>query len=93
VFERSREPDGKPLEIYGEHLEMIEVSSPQTVFALTGNPAYVAGRGLSLSGFQIFLDRGRNLLSTSGPGRVGLELLRLQNSVYRPISTEIPEIQ
>lgn len=93
VFERSREPDGKPLEIYGEHLEMIEVSSPQTVFALTGNPAYVAGRGLSLSGFQIFLDRGRNLLSTSGPGRVEIQQLRQQNSVLLPISTERTEIQ
>lgn len=93
VLERSREPDEKPLEIYGEHLEMIEASSPQTVFSLTGNPAYVAGRGLSLSGFQIFLDRGRNLLSTSGPGRVEIRQLREQNSILLPIPTERTEIQ
>lgn len=93
VQERSREPEAKPLEIYGEHLEIIEASTPQTVFALTGNPAYVAGRGLSLSGFQIFLDRGRNLLSTSGPGRVEIHRTTRENNLVLPIPAERAEIQ
>ncbi|MGQ9770076.1 MAG: hypothetical protein ACUVQG_05945 [Thermogutta sp.] len=93
VQERLREPEAKPLEIYGEHLEIIEASTPQTVFALTGNPAYVAGRGLSLSGFQIFLDRERNLLSTSGPGRVEIHQTTRENNLVLPIPAERVEIQ
>ncbi|MGB4727104.1 MAG: hypothetical protein WBH86_06845, partial [Thermogutta sp.] len=93
VQEKPTQPDAQPLEVYGEHLEIIGASTPQTVFALTGNPAFVAGRGLSLSGFQIFLDRGRNLVSTSGPGRVEINQGSQKADLLLPVSTERVEIQ
>jgi len=93
VQEIPKEPGAEPLQIFGEHLEIIDASSPQAVFALTGNPAFVAGRGLSLSGFQVFLDRGRNLVSTSGPGRVEMNQLGPKKDLALPISSERVDIQ
>jgi len=93
VQETPKEPGAEPLQIFGEHLEIIEASSPQAIFALTGNPAFVAGRGLSLSGFQVFLDRGRNLVSTSGPGRVQVNQLGQKNDLMLPVSGEKVDIQ
>lgn len=67
------EPDVQPIHLRGDHLEISQPTQPTTVFALTGNPAFVAGRGLALRGYQIFFDRGRNLLSVAGTGRLDIE--------------------
>ncbi|MGB9688985.1 hypothetical protein [Thermogutta sp.] len=71
--ERPQQPDLHPLQLRGDHLEVTHPTRPTTIFSLTGNPAYVAGRGLALTGYQIFLDRGRNLLSVAGVGRLDIE--------------------
>lgn len=71
--ERPQQADLHPLQLRGDHLEVTHPTRPSTIFSLTGNPAYVAGRGLALTGYQIFLDRGRNLLSVAGVGRLDIE--------------------
>ncbi|MBC7352648.1 MAG: hypothetical protein H5U08_09845, partial [Thermogutta sp.] len=71
--ERTQQPDLHPLQLRGDHLEVTHPTRPSTIFSLTGNPAYVAGRGLALTGYQIFLDRGRNLLSVAGVGRLDID--------------------
>ena len=71
--ERTQQPDLHPLQLRGDHLEVTHPTRPSTIFSLTGNPAYIAGRGLALTGYQIFLDRGRNLLSVAGVGRLDID--------------------
>lgn len=65
--------DFQPIHLRGDHLEVTQLTQPATVFALTGNPAFLAGRGVALTGYQIFFDRGRHLLSVAGTGRLEVQ--------------------
>jgi hypothetical protein len=71
----------RPLVIRGDRLEAADVAGPNAKVTVTGRPARFEGRGLGLTGSNINLDRGANLLWIDGPGQMDLPL---------PISAALP---
>jgi lipopolysaccharide export system protein LptA len=61
-----------PLLLVGDQVEYVERSLNDGTATVIGAPAHVEGRGLVLDGYRIELDRGRNLLSVLGAGRLQL---------------------
>ena len=59
-----------PLLLVGDQVEYVERSPNDGTATVVGAPAHVEGRGLVLDGYRIELDRGRNLLSVLGGGRL-----------------------
>ena len=77
-------PGDLPLVVTGQWLHATEASSPQAKVTVTGEPAHMEGRGMSLTGPNIHIDRGANVLSMEGPGQMDKLLDRdLEN---RPLS-------
>jgi lipopolysaccharide export system protein LptA len=63
-------PTEKPLLITGEKLQLSQANLPQSYVSVTGQPATVVARGLTMQGGQIQLDRGKNRLWIDGPGKM-----------------------
>jgi hypothetical protein len=61
-------PGDKPLLVTGQWLHAAEANTPQAKFTVKGEPAHMEGRGMSLTGPNIFIDRGGNVLAMEGPG-------------------------
>jgi lipopolysaccharide export system protein LptA len=61
-------PSDKPLLVTGQWLHATEANSPQAKVTVKGEPAHMEGRGMSLTGPNIFIDRGGNVLKMEGPG-------------------------
>ena len=59
-----------PLLLVGDQLEYVERRVNDGMATVTGAPAHIEGRGLVLDGYRIELDRGRNLLTVQGAGRL-----------------------
>lgn len=77
-------PGEQPLVINGEQIHVIDGSKPSAALTVLGNPAHVEARGLGLTGANINLNRGTNMLWIEGQGRMTLPLDRdLQG---RPLS-------
>ena len=77
-------PGDLPLLVTGQWLHATEANSPQAKVTVKGEPAHMEGRGMSLTGPNIHIDRGANLLTMEGPGRMEKFLDRdLEN---RPLS-------
>jgi lipopolysaccharide export system protein LptA len=73
-------PGERPLMVAGERLHVVDAYAPYAAVTIAGSPARFEGRGLSLTGPNINLNRGTNRLWIDGPGRMGLPLDRdLQN--------------
>ena len=63
-------PGDLPLLVTGQWLHATEASSPQSKITVKGEPAHMEGRGMSLTGPNIHIDRGANVLTMEGPGRM-----------------------
>lgn len=63
-----------PMEVHGERLHLWNHIGNKQIVDVTGLPAEVRDRGLRLEGAKIHLDRGRNLLSVQGAGKLRLPL-------------------
>ncbi|MGE0605569.1 MAG: hypothetical protein AB7O62_00480 [Pirellulales bacterium] len=63
----------KPLLVQGDRLHVVRLTPTATAVAVTGKPARVDGRGLSMHGDEINLNQQTNRLWIDGPG--GLSLL------------------
>ena len=77
-------PGDLPLLVTGQWLHATEANTPQVKVTVKGEPAHMEGRGMSLTGPDIHIDRGANRLTIEGPGRMEKFLDRdLEN---RPLS-------
>ena len=65
---QTAKPDDLPLLVTGQWLHATEAGSPQAKVTVTGAPAHMQGRGMSLTGPNIHIDRGANRLTMEGPG-------------------------
>ncbi len=73
-----------PLLVTGDWLHATDANSPQAKVNVQGKPAHMEGRGMSLTGPSIAIDRGANLLTMDCPGEMEKFLDRdLEN---RPLS-------
>ncbi|MEK6234546.1 MAG: hypothetical protein N2C14_07525 [Planctomycetales bacterium] len=59
-----------PLRLSGEHLLMKAETPEQAVVHIKGSPARVEGRNLFLEGQDVQLDRGNNVLTVNGAGKL-----------------------
>jgi hypothetical protein len=64
----------KPLSMRGQNIHVAQADSPQAHVEVSGKPAVVEGRGMSLSGAKIQLERAANRLWVEGPGRMTLPM-------------------
>jgi hypothetical protein len=69
---RTETPGQDPIHIGGELLELRHGTTPDATIEVTGEPAEVAGRGLSLIGRKINVHRGQNRMWIDGPGEATL---------------------
>jgi hypothetical protein len=65
---RTPEQGQEPIRVRGEILELRRGTQPDATIDITGRPAEVASRGLSLAGGKIQVFRGDNLMRIDGPG-------------------------
>ena len=72
----SAKPDEKPLLVSGDRLHVVDASRPHAAITITGKPAHFEGRGLTLDGPNINLNRGTNRLWVDGAGRMSVPLER-----------------
>ncbi|MBM3957863.1 MAG: hypothetical protein FJ313_07415, partial [Gemmatimonadetes bacterium] len=63
---RTARPEEQPLVLSGDQVHVADGSKPSTVVTVIGEPAQVEARGLALSGSNINLNRGTNLLWIEG---------------------------
>ncbi len=81
-------PGDLPLLVTGQWLHATEANSPQAKVTVKGEPAHMEGRGMSLTGPNIHIDRGANVLAMEGPGRMEKVLDRdLENRPLNPAKT------
>ncbi len=73
---RTAEPGQIPLSITGNLLQLRSASSDRATAKVTGQPAEVVARGLTMNGATIQLDRGANRLWIDGPGQMTLPASR-----------------
>lgn len=73
---QTEQPDEQPLAVQGDLLHVIDASEPHAVVTVKGRPAHFEGRGLGLTGPEINLNRGTNLLTIEGAGRMDLAIDR-----------------
>jgi len=59
-----------PLLVTGQWLHATDASSLQAKVTVKGEPAHMEGRGMSLTGPNIQIDRGANTLKMDGPGQM-----------------------
>ena len=69
-------PTEKPLLVTGSLLKVTDANRPTSVVHVLGQPAHFEGRGMSLTGPDINVDRGANLLWIDGPGRMDVPVDR-----------------
>ena len=65
-----------PLSVRGDRIQVNDADSPNTKIQVSGKPATIEARGLSLAGGKIQLDRLDNRLWIDGPGSMTLPLSR-----------------
>jgi len=81
-------PGQKPLVIRGDLLEMDQVHRESTRVKVSGEPAHVEARGMTLEGAQIDLDRGANRLWIDGRGMMTLPAKRGEEESSPPAPDE-----
>lgn len=66
--------EGKPnpLSVIGDHLEILQASTPLTQVTVTGKPAKINAQGLETAGETIRMDRKQNRVWVEGAGRLNL---------------------
>jgi hypothetical protein len=65
---RTPEPNQIPIRLRGDLLELRQGTRPEAVIQVSGKPAEVSGRGVSIAGGKIVVHRGKNELRIDGPG-------------------------
>jgi lipopolysaccharide export system protein LptA len=76
VETKTAKPDEKPLVVQGDRLQVAQADSEEAQVSVTGKPAMVEARGLSLLGGKIQMDQSTNRLWIDGPGRMRLPMDR-----------------
>ncbi len=74
VETHTKQPDEQPLLITGDRLHVVDAAEPHAAATVTGRPAQFEGRGLTMTGPNINLNRGTNRLWIDGPGQMKLPL-------------------
>lgn len=69
-------PEDQPLQIRGQELFLEQVSPGAVVATIAGQPAHVEGRGMTLDGQQIRLDRTANRLEIDRAGNMRMPVDR-----------------
>lgn len=72
VETQTAEPHEEPFSLAGDSLYVDQIDPRQSMVTLSGQPARVAGRGTSLIGGEIKLNRMTNHLLVDGPGEMTL---------------------
>lgn len=67
-------PGEKPMLVAGNLLEVSNAAEKNATVKIVGKPARFEARGLGLTGPNINLDRGKNLLWIDGPGRMDMPI-------------------
>jgi lipopolysaccharide export system protein LptA len=76
VETQTKQPDERPLLVCGDRLHVVDADKPHAAVTVTGEPAYFEGRGLTLTGSNINLNRGTNRLWVDAAGRMDLPMDR-----------------
>ena len=73
-FKELAAEEGKPnpLSVLGDHLEILQASTPLTQVTVTGKPAKINAQGLETAGETIRMDRKQNRVWVEGAGRLNL---------------------
>lgn len=73
-FKELAAEEGKPnpLSVVGDHLEILQASTPLTQVTVTGKPAKINAQGLETAGETIRMDRKQNRVWVEGAGRLNL---------------------
>ncbi len=71
---RTAKPDEVPMNVVGDLIQVEYANTPKTRMRIQGAPAEVAGRGFAVSGENIQLNRERNSLWITGPGKMALPM-------------------
>jgi hypothetical protein len=72
---QTTQPDEKPVVIVGDRIEAVNPSQGAGgVVTVLGRPARFDGRGLTLTGANLNLDRGANRIWVDGPGTMALPM-------------------
>lgn len=69
---RTAKPDDKPLKIVGQQLHLQQSQPGAEIVTVSGKPAYIDARGLTLVSDVVRLNRGQNLLWTDGAGSMSV---------------------
>ena len=72
VETQTAEPNEEPFSLAGDWLYLDQIDPRQSLVTINGQPARVAGRGTSLLGGEIKLNRMTNHLLVDGPGEMTL---------------------
>jgi hypothetical protein len=86
---RTAKPDEKPVIIRGECIHVQAASQPHTTVGVKGKPAYFEGRGLTLTGTNLNLNRGTNRLWIDGGGWMDLPPMK-RDLQGRPTNSSEP---
>jgi hypothetical protein len=73
-FKELATEEGKPnpMSVIGDHLEILQASTPLTQVTVTGKPAKINAQGLETAGDTIRMDRKQNRVWVEGAGRLNL---------------------
>ena len=89
---RTPEPGQEPIHVAGDLLKLRHGTTPQAKVEVSGQPAEVAGRGVSLRANMINVHRGENRLWIDGPGEATLPVPAGQSLEIVPGSDRRPPV-
>jgi len=84
---RTPEPGQEPIRVRGELLELRSGTTPEATLDVSGRPAELAARGMSLAGGTIHVHRGQNEMTIRGPGEATMPA-RQESGVGSQVSGE-----
>lgn len=74
VETKTAQPGNEPVRIAGDFVHLSAADSPQAKAVVAGEPALVSGRGVTLKGASVHLDRAANRVWIPGDGEATLPL-------------------
>ena len=89
VETQTSQPGQRPLLITGDRLHVTDATEPHASVVVTGKPALLEARGLSLTGTNLNLNRGTNRMWIDGAGQLGLPLDRDLDGRQLPTPTKL----
>ncbi|MBS0209404.1 MAG: hypothetical protein JSS27_10645 [Planctomycetes bacterium] len=69
---RTAKPDDKPLKIVGQQLHLQQPQPGAEIVSVSGKPAYIEARSLTMVSDVVRLNRGQNLMWTDGAGSMSV---------------------